>query len=108
MIEDTISLKEVLQRLFLGEEADITVVKCDITRNKGGELRTYPSANINFLAEKNDVKPSEATKFDVPTNIYSNPVYRPKPYLNLVLKNTELKKIYRVLIVKFNNQTVRI
>lgn len=105
---DRISLKEVIQLLFSGEPVTLKVVKYDANRRKGGTIRIYENVRLNYAIERSELRTEEITRHDVPTKMSSTPVYRPKPYINVILPNGDLRKIYRVLIIKCNNKTVLI
>lgn len=104
---DTISLKEVMQYFFSGQSATIEIVTFSRQRNKGGEKKVLEDVRLNLKYEPT-ISPADMKFFDIETQNKSKPVYRPKEFLNFVLKNGELHKVYRVLIQKFNNKTVRI
>jgi hypothetical protein len=103
----TISLKEVMRRLYSGETASLHVVQYSASRDTGGEIKYYPTAKLNLRAETK-LKIDKPEFFDIATENKNMPIYRTKQYVNILLPSGELKKIYRTLIVKFNNLIVRI
>lgn len=105
---ERISLKEVIQLLFSGEPCTLEVVKYDANRRKGGSIRVYENVRLNYSLEKSEIKTNDKTNHDIDTQMPNTPVYRPKPFINVVLPNGDLRKIYRVLIIKCNNKTVLI
>jgi hypothetical protein len=107
MIENNISLKEVMQLFYSGNEADIEIITYSAQRKKGGEKKRLEGVRLNMKSEPT-ISPNEMKFFDIETNNKQKPLYRPAQTINLILKNGNLHKVYRVLITKFNNKTVRI
>jgi len=99
MREETIAFKEVMQRLWSGEEADIEVDTYSASRNTGGDIVTYQKVklNINQPLKSSQNQPTEGEYLTA---------Y--KPYINIVMQSGDLKKIYKVGLRRFNGKKILI
>lgn len=101
-----ISFKEIMKRLWDGETMDLTVVKYSIARKEGGAIRHYKGVRLNVHKERETRSQVGDPREDI--KIMASVFARPKPKINIILPNNELRAIYKVGIIRANNQTVAI
>lgn len=101
-----ISFKEVMRRLWQGEEMDLTVVTFSLARKEGGAIKEYKGVRLNMAKEKQN----RASTGDPIEDIQLLPTvfYSPKSTINIILQNNDIRTIYKVGIIQCNHQTVAI
>lgn len=99
-----ISFKDMMARLWQGEEMDITVVTLSLARKEGGNIKEYKGARLNITKEKENRAPVGDKREDI--QLLPTVFYRPKPTINIILKNNEIRTIYKVGIIKCNQLNV--
>ncbi len=100
---NTITLKQVLDRLDAGETCTLGVRSCDLKKNDGGEFIVFENCrkHMHLTREefKNKIKQSHQ-------KVYKNPNHYENSTRNIMLESGEIRKIHIRLIRRFNNQTV--
>lgn len=96
-----------MRLLWSGDRVDIKVVTCSMQRKTGGEIKEYKQVRINIREElKNKPKYLDDTAIAIENKAL--PLYSPSQYINIILPNNELRKIYKVGIIQINDKTVYI
>jgi hypothetical protein len=93
----TITLKDMMAELWNGKECDLTYITCDLTRNKGGDIKEYKGVKLNL---------SNNTNSSLKDTEYQAKPKQQSVQLNIVLQSNEIRTIYIVGITKFNGKQV--
>lgn len=102
MNRGTISFKEIMRDLWEGHTADIECVGCSISRNKGGDIHKWQGVKLHKSAQKSE-------ESHLPNRHLEST--EPYPYhgrIHLVLSNRDIRQIYKISIIKYNDKTVLI
>lgn len=93
----TITLKDMMTELWNGKECHLTYITCDLTRNKGGDIKEYKGVKLNL---------SNNTNASLKDTEYQAKPKQQSVQLNIVLQSNEIRTIYIVGITKFNGKQV--
>jgi hypothetical protein len=103
-MQDTITLKEVLQRMDSGERFSIAFVTADKHKNKGGEWIEITQCWKGF--ERTEQQRKKSAKTQPKTVIMKNPNHFENSTRNICLPNGEMRKVHIRLIRRFNNKVI--
>lgn len=101
-----ISFRDLMNKLWAGDTVDLTVVTFSASRKEGGAIKEYKGVRLNMKKERENRHTTGSTKDDI--QLMASVFYRPKPTINIILPNNDVRTIYKVGIVRADNQTVAI
>lgn len=101
-----ISFRDLMKQLWAGDTVDLTVVTFSAARKEGGAIKEYKGIRLNMKKERENRITAGSTKDDI--QLMPSVFYRPKPTINIILPNNDVRTIYKVGIIRANNQTVAI